>query len=78
VIEEEKSAGELLKEIFNSYLPNKIVLLQPKGTNLQLLASELLSGKKAIDGRPTAYVCQDFTCSPPVTSPAELKKLLHD
>jgi len=33
-------------------------------------------GKTAIDGKPTAYVCHNFTCSQPVTDWAALEKLL--
>jgi len=29
-----------------------------------------------VDGKATAYVCEDFTCQLPVTSPAELRTLL--
>jgi uncharacterized protein YyaL (SSP411 family) len=38
--------------------------------------SPLLQGKSQIDGKSTAYVCYDFTCSAPVTSWTELKPLL--
>lgn len=30
------------------------------------------------DGIATAYICQDFTCSLPVTDPQELRRLLLD
>jgi uncharacterized protein YyaL (SSP411 family) len=78
IVTNEEKPTELLKTIFNSYLPNKIVVLQQNETKPSLLASELLSGKISSNGRPTAYVCHNFTCSPPITSPAELKNLLHD
>jgi uncharacterized protein len=34
------------------------------------------AGKSLKDGQPTAYVCRNFACSPPVTSWAELEALL--
>jgi len=33
-------------------------------------------GKKAVDGKPTAYVCRGNVCSLPVTDPEELAALL--
>jgi uncharacterized protein YyaL (SSP411 family) len=36
----------------------------------------LLEGRTAIDGAPTAYVCERFACQQPVTDPAELARLL--
>jgi len=37
---------------------------------------ERVSGSTAVDGKPTAYVCHNFTCSPPVTEWEALEKLL--
>ncbi len=38
----------------------------------------LLAGRRQVDGAPAAYVCRDFTCQAPVTSPGELRALLGD
>ncbi|KAM7371186.1 hypothetical protein PAMP_010677 [Pampus punctatissimus] len=38
----------------------------------------VLSSMSQQDGVATAYVCQDFTCSLPVTDPQELRRLLLD
>lgn len=38
----------------------------------------VLSSMTQQGGVATAYVCQDFTCSLPVTDPQELRRLLLD
>ena len=36
----------------------------------------LLAGRSLVKGGPTAYVCRQFTCQAPVTTPAELRETL--
>ena len=38
----------------------------------------LMRDREALDGRPTAYVCRDFTCSLPTTDPDELERQLQN
>jgi uncharacterized protein YyaL (SSP411 family) len=38
----------------------------------------LLEGRALVDGKPAAYVCENFTCQLPVTDPGELKRQLED
>lgn len=37
----------------------------------------LLAGRTPVNGEPAAYVCQNFTCQLPVTTPEELSKSLQ-
>ena len=41
-------------------------------------AVPLLDGRTARDGQATAYVCRNFSCRAPVTTPGELAALLDD
>ncbi len=36
----------------------------------------LLAGRGLVDGQPAAYVCENFTCKQPVTTPDELLEIL--
>lgn len=78
----------MLKCVHSHYLPRKTVLVldgseqQPEnGSNTQdssLLQDRLRSLEKfvQIDGRTTAYVCDNFTCSLPISSINDLDTLL--
>ena len=51
------------------YLPNRLLVASPSADGA---ASPLLAGRRLIDGRPTAYLCEGFVCQAPTTNPAEL------
>ena len=61
-----------VKEVFSRYLPNKVIASSKEGDPSAAESIGLLRGKSAIDGRPTAYVCRDYVCLAPVTTPEEL------
>ncbi|QQS46183.1 MAG: thioredoxin domain-containing protein [Acidobacteriota bacterium] len=68
----------LIGEIFKSYLPNKVVALADPDLDQAALRIALLEGRKAIDGRATAYVCRNFYCETPVTAPVDLRRQLRN
>ena len=37
----------------------------------------LLAGKKALEGRATAYVCRNYACQAPTSDPEELRRQLE-
>ena len=39
--------------------------------------SPLLEDRDLIDGKPTAYVCENYACQLPVTEPAALARQLE-
>jgi uncharacterized protein YyaL (SSP411 family) len=67
--------AELLTKIHSHYLPNMTLQLASPEDSLEKVSS-LLAGKKQIEGKPTVYVCHNFTCSRPVIEWDELKPLL--
>jgi uncharacterized protein YyaL (SSP411 family) len=67
---------ELLSEIHSLYLPNFTLQLAKPNEPLEKI-SPLLQGKTEIDGKPTVYVCRNYTCSAPVTQWSELMPLLE-
>jgi len=67
--------AELLTKIHSLYLPNMTLQLASPDDSLEKISS-LLAGKKQFEGKPTVYVCHNFTCSRPVVEWDELKPLL--
>lgn len=74
------SASETLAlrdQIWSVYLPNKVVAqAAPNKSNISSI-SPLLQGRLQLDGKPTAFVCENFACKTPTSNPDELKSQLH-
>jgi len=66
----------MLKEIFLSYLPNKILCLRDPQEPIEGNWFPFLM-EKGTPEIPTTYVCRGFTCLPPVRNGGELKKILE-
>ena len=65
----------LLQCIREVYIPNRtLTVVDP--TQDEPLPSPV-AGKTQIDGKPTVYVCQNMTCSAPVTTWPEIESLLR-
>ena len=52
-----------LQAMGKEFAPHRVVAPKPSGTGESTL--ELLAGRPAIDGRVTAYFCENFTCEAP-------------
>ena len=73
---------EMLDAVHRSYVPHKtLIQIDPQHVESAVAAlpllRDVLAGKTQVGGRATVYVCHDFTCSLPVTEPAELVALLR-
>ncbi len=68
---------DLLKNIHTLYLPNKSLQVIEPGEPLKEVLP-LLEGKSQVNGKPTVFVCQNFTCSAPATEWHEVRALLEN
>ena len=68
----------LLRETHAHFIPNKIVLLADGGAGQQWLGGRLEFVKTVgpLDGKPAAYVCENFVCQLPTSDVAKLRALL--
>jgi uncharacterized protein YyaL (SSP411 family) len=81
VIAGKKDAPEtkaLLKEVHRYFLPKTVLLLADGDEGQKYLGekNEAIRAMSPIDGKPAAYVCQNFTCKAPVTDAKQLAELL--
>ena len=71
----DSATAELVREVFRNYLPNRVFVGSSEGigggSDLPLLQSRHL-----VNGRPTAYVCENYVCQLPVNDAGELAKQL--
>jgi uncharacterized protein YyaL (SSP411 family) len=66
----------LLATLHQRYVPNKILLVIDEARRGKEGELPLAAGKVSVNGQATAYVCQQFTCSAPVTESVQLESLL--
>jgi uncharacterized protein len=64
--------GDLPAVIREKPRPHVVVAGGPEGTE----EPPLMAGRATVEGRPAAYVCENFACKLPVTTADELRKLL--
>lgn len=69
---------KLAANVHRRFLPTAVILSADGGAGQQWLAThnEALAGMKPVDGKPAAYVCQNFACQAPVTTVEGLEKVL--
>ena len=70
---EDEATQALLHEVRKRYLPHAVVALKKPDEESLLPVFE---GRGMVDGKPTAYVCENYVCQLPVTTPEELRALL--
>jgi uncharacterized protein YyaL (SSP411 family) len=68
----------ILREVHRHFLPDTILLLADGAEGQKYLGdkNEGIRAMSMVDGKPAAYVCENFTCKVPVTDPKALSELL--
>jgi uncharacterized protein len=75
---ENEQTKALLKEVHRHFLPNKVLILADGGDGQKFFAekNEAIGAMSPLEGKPAAYVCENFTCKAPVSDIKALNALL--
>ena len=69
----------LLAVVNQRYLPNKVLFLVDGEDGSQLTGwLPFIEGMHSIDGKATAYVCENYTCKLPTTDPGRVAQILDE
>ncbi|MBI3743381.1 MAG: thioredoxin domain-containing protein [Chloroflexi bacterium] len=73
----DSATRSLAEVVFKRYLPNKVVAgWNPSSGSSGSKGIPLLEGRTLIDGKPAAYVCENYACQLPATTAEELGRQL--
>ena len=73
-----KETKEFILEINRHFLPDKVIAFTGSHAADEVGSDQvpLTRGKVAIQGKPTIYICENYTCSAPVTKLEDLRQVL--
>jgi uncharacterized protein YyaL (SSP411 family) len=75
---DDAATKEMLEAVHGLFLPNHVLLLRAGDDSARELANlaPFVEPLRSLDGKPTAYVCENYACSQPVTEVDALKGIL--
>lgn len=73
----DQNTQQLLMAIHGQYRPNRVVAGFRQGDAALPVIGKLARDRGMIDNHPTAYLCRQRACLPPVTDPEQLRRLLQ-
>lgn len=70
----------MLEALTLNYNPNKVTLFRPLGNQKPSITelAEFTESQTSIEGKATAYVCKNYTCSAPTTDINKMLTLLKN
>ena len=74
---DDPATAALLQTVYGGFRPNKVLVGAQDAGDAEKHGLPLLEARGMIDGKPTAYVCQNYACQLPVTTPEELTAQLE-
>ncbi len=77
----DNSTKKILQELYSRYLPNVVILLKPISDDktkeqLEQIVT-FVRPYQSLEGKTTVYVCKNFNCELPTTSPRKMLELLQ-
>ena len=69
---------QILKEIRKRFLPGKVVILHPKRIKTIEEIIGFVKEQKAMGGKATAYICENYACKSPTNDMNRITKLLDE
>ena len=76
---EDPATQEMVAMVRDLYLPNTVILHRPDDPHPEIAdIAPFTQAQTTIDGRPAAYVCQNFACQRPVQTPEALVEMLRE
>ncbi len=69
---DDPATSALLRQVNGRYLPNRVLAGATGADAANASALPLLAGRGMVDGKPTAYVCENYACQLPVTDATAL------
>ena len=76
--QEAEETRSLLREVWTRFIPNKVVVTAEESETAKSELIPLLQERSKINGKATAYVCENFACQQPVNEASELARQLED
>lgn len=68
----------MVDALHEQFIPNKVVLLRPPGDESEIIKlAPFTEAQVAIGGKPTAYVCRNFSCSLPTADAKKMVELMR-
>jgi len=67
----------MLEELWSYFVPNKVLVFRPEEENPEIAAlAKYTKEQLPIEGKTTAYVCQNYECQLPTTETSEMLRML--